>query len=122
DRARDRQQAEPDQGPRTIAPVAECCRGYRVDFALVRDDERRRGVDEKAGPTEEGEDDEADAEDRGVDVEVACEASADAGDHAVRPAALQLADLGDMCGVFAHGLQNGPARLREPSGMTLSRP
>jgi len=71
-------------------------------LALVGDDERRGGVDVDAGPAQEGEDDEADAEDSGVDLELASQAPADAGKHAIRPAALQPSDLGDVCRVFAH--------------------
>ena len=62
-------------------------------------------VDEDAGAAEQGEDDEADAEDGGVDLEVASQAPADAGKHAIGAAALQAADLGDMCCVFAHGFR-----------------
>ena len=71
---------------------------------------------------EQGEDDEADPEDGGVDLEVASQGPADAGKHAIRAAALQRSDLRDMCRVFGHGFQDGPARRRRPSGMTLSRP
>ena len=92
----DGEEAEPDQRPRAVSPVAQRRRGDRVLLALVGHDERRGGVDEDAGPAEEGEDDEADAEDSGVDLEVASEAPADAGDHAIRAAALQAPDLWDM--------------------------
>ena len=105
---RDGEEAEPDQRPRAVAPVAERRRGDRVLLALVGDDERRGGVDQDAGPAQEGEDDEADAEDCGVDLEVASQAPADAGKHAIRPAALQPADLGDMCRVFAHESRMAP--------------
>ena len=98
-------EAEPDQRPRPVSPVAQGGRRDRVVLALVGHDERRGRVDEDAGAAEEGEDDEADAEDGGVDLEVAGEAAADAGEHAIRAAALQAADLrdfGDMCGVCVH--------------------
>ena len=108
DGARDGEEAEPDQRPRAVAPVAERRRGDRVLLALVGHDERRGGVDEDAGPAQEGEDDEADAEDRGVDLEVASQAPADAGKHAIGAAALQPADLRDMCCVFAHESRMAP--------------
>ena len=79
-------------------------------------------VDEDAGPAEEGEDDEADAEDGGVDLEVASQAPADAGKHAIRAAALQRPDLRDMCCVFGHGSRMASRVAPRPSGMTLSRP
>ena len=90
------EEPEPDQRPRPIAPVAERRRGDRVLLALVRYDERRGGVDQDAGAAQEGEDDEADAKDRGVDLEVASQAPANAGEHAIRPAALQPPDLRDL--------------------------
>ena len=122
DGARDGEEAEPDQRPRAVAPVAERRRGDRVLLALVGHDERRGGVDEDAGPAQEGEDDEADAEDGGVDLEVASQAPADAGKHAIRAAALQPPDLRDMCCVFAHESRMAPRVRGRPSGMTLSRP
>ena len=91
-------------------------------LALVGHHERRGGVDEDAGPAQEGEDDEADAEDRGVDLEVASQAPADAGKHAIRAAALQPPDLWDMCCVCVHGFRMASRALARPSGMTLSRP
>ena len=93
------EEPEPDQRPRTVSPVTQGGRGDRVVLTLVRHDERRRCVDEDAGPAEEGEDDEADAENGGVDLEVASEAAADAGKHAIRTAALQASGLWDVCGV-----------------------
>ena len=96
DRPGDGEEAEPDQRPGPVAPVAERRRGDRVVLPLVGDHEPRGEVDEDAGPAEQGEDDEADAEDRGVDLEVASQAPADAGKHAIRAAALQRSDLRDM--------------------------
>jgi hypothetical protein len=122
DGARDGEETEADQRPRPVALVAERRGGDRVLLALVGDDERSGGVDQEAGAAQEGEDDEADAEDCGVDLEVASQAPADAGKHAVRPAALQPPDLWDMCGVFAHEVEHGFGRRATPSGMTLSRP
>ena len=109
----DGEEAEADQRPRPVSPVAEGGRRDRVLLALVGHDERRGGVDEDAGPAEEGEDDEADAEDGGVDLEVAGEAAADAGDHAIRAAALQAADLWDVCGCCVHGWRMACGGLRD---------
>ena len=110
--ARDGEEAEADQRPRTVSPVAERSRGDRVLLALVGHDERRGGVDEDAGPAEEGEDDEADAEDGGVDLEVASQASADAGEHAIRAAALQAADLWDIVWCVCVMVRGWPAAAR----------
>ena len=68
-------------------------------LALVRHDERGRGVDDDAGAAEQGQHDEADAEERGVDLEVARQSPANAGQHAVGAAALQPLDRGsfDVC-------------------------
>ena len=96
------EKTEPDQRPRAVSPVAQCRRGDRVLLALVGHDERRGGVDQDAGPAQEGEDDEADAEDGGVDLEVASKAATDAGNLAIRAAALQAPDLWDMCDVCVH--------------------
>ena len=93
DRARDGEEPEPDQRPRPVAPVAERRGGDRVLLALVGDDERGGEVDEDAGPAQEGEDDEPDAEDGGVDLEVAGQAPADAREHAVGAAALEPAEI-----------------------------
>ena len=119
---RDREEAEADQRPGPVPPVAERRRGDRVLLALVGHDEGRDGVDEDAGPAQEGEDDEPDAEDGGVDVEVAGQPAADAGEHSIGAAALEQPCFRDMCGRFAHGVQDGCARRARPSGMTLSRP
>src|SRR5262249_44256419 len=62
----------------------------RVFLALVRDHERAGRVDEESGAAEEGEDDEPDPVEDGVDVEVLSEAAGDAGDHAVGPAPAEL--------------------------------
>ena len=98
DGAGDRDEPEADQRPGPVAPVAEGRRGDRVLLALVGHDERGGEVDEDAGPAEEGEDDEADAVEGGVDFEVLGKAPADPGDHAIRTAALQAPDLWDLCG------------------------
>ena len=122
---RDGEEAEADQRPRPVSAVAECRGDDRVLLPLVGHDERRGGVDEDARAAQEGEDDEADAEDGGVDLEVACEAAADAGNHAVRATALQAADLGDLGdigGVCVHVSRMTAGARRRPSGMTLSRP
>ena len=94
----DREQPEPDQRPGAISPVAERGGCDRVVLALVRHDKRCGRIDEDAGPAQEGEHDEADTEDGGMDLEVLGKASADAGDLAIRAAALQAPDLWDMCG------------------------
>ena len=96
------EEAEPDQRPRAVSLVTERRRGDRVLLALVGHDQRRGGVDQDAGPAQEGEDDEADAEDSGVDLEVASQAPADAGKLAIRAAALQAADLRDIGDVCVH--------------------
>ncbi len=94
----DREESEPDQRPGAVSPVAEGSRRERVVLALVGHDERSGCVEEDARAAEEGEDDEADTEDGGMDLEVLGKAATDTGDLAIRAAALQAADLWDMCG------------------------
>ena len=76
-------------------------------------------VDQEPGAAEQREHDEPDAVEGGVDVEVAAEAAADAGDHPVRPAPAELS----VCGVFCHVLQRAarlrPASIRQTPGPTL---
>ena len=94
----DCKEPEPDQRPGAVSPVAEGSRRERVGVALVGHDERRGRVEEDPRAAEEREDDEADTEDGGMDLEVLGKAAADTGDLAIRAAALQAADLWDMCG------------------------
>ena len=67
--------------------------------ALVGDDERGGEVDQDPRAAEQREHDEPDAVEHGVDVEVAAEAAADAGDHPIRAAAAQLL----VCERLCHG-------------------
>jgi hypothetical protein len=102
---RDADEREPDQRPGPVATVPQ--RGSRdgVLLALVRHDEGSCCVDDDAGAAEQGEDDEADAVEGGMDVEVTGEAAADAGDHAVGAAALEAlrrSVLECVC-LFGHG-------------------
>ena len=96
-----------------ILAVAQGRGRHGVLLPLVGHHERRGGVDQDARPAQEGEDDEADAKDGGVDLEVASQAPADAGEHAIRPAALQPPDLRDLSCMFAHGARMA---LRVPQG------
>ena len=76
---RDAGDRQPDQRPRTVAPVGEHLLGERLLLALVRHDECRDEVDEDPGSAEEGQDHEAEAEEVRVQVEVPAETAGDAG-------------------------------------------
>ena len=67
---RDGDEAEADQRPGPIAAVAQGGRGEGIHLPLVGHNEGRRQVDEDARAAEQREDDEADAVDGRVDVEV----------------------------------------------------
>ena len=86
---RDGDEAEADQRPGPIAAVAQGGRGEGILLPLVGHHEGRRQVDQDARAAEQREDDEADAVDGRVDVEVAREPAADAGELAIRATALQ---------------------------------
>ena len=73
-------EAEPDERPGSVAALGEHVLRDRGVLALVRDDERGGEVDEDPCAAEQRQDDEAEAEDGGVEVEVAAEAAGDAGD------------------------------------------
>ena len=64
-------------------------------------------------PAKEGEDDEPDAEDGGVDVEVAGQPAADAGEHAIGAAALEQPCFRDVCSRFAHGFRMAARHARD---------
>ena len=66
----DRDEADTDQRPRPVAPVAQRRRDDRVLLAVVGHHERRREIDQDPRPAEQGEDDEGDTEDCRVDLEV----------------------------------------------------
>ena len=83
DRDCDGDEPEADQRPGPVATVAQGSRGEGILVPLVGHDERRRQVDEDARAAEQGEDDEADAVDGRMDVEVAREPAADAGELAI---------------------------------------
>src|SRR5688500_12897516 len=93
-----RHEREAEERDRSLAMIAEDPGSDRVPLALVRDDEECSAVDEDSRPTEQGEDDEPDPVEGRVDVEVAAEPAADAGDHSVRPAPAQLF----VCRLFCH--------------------
>ena len=88
---------EPDHGERVLAMVAEHLGGERVPLALVGNDERAGAVDDDPGAAEQRQHDEADAVDDGVDVEVPAEAAADAGEHTVGAAPMELPECGCLC-------------------------
>jgi hypothetical protein len=85
----DRDQRQPDQRPRPVAPFAQRLGGDRVLLALVRDHQRGRDVDQDTRAADQRQDDEADPVERGMDVEIARQAPAHPGEHAVRPAPLE---------------------------------
>ena len=124
--ARDGDEREPDQLPRPAAALAQRLLDDRLVAALVRDDERRGPVDQEARAAEQREHDEPDAVEDGVDVEVAAEAAADAGDHPVGAAAAQLF----VCERLCHGSScessacRGRVRasIRSPPDSTLQSP
>ena len=122
DRAGDGEEPEADQRPGPVAAVAERRRGDGVVLPLVGDDERRREVDEDAGAAEQREDDEADAEDGGVDVEVAARPPQTPASMRSERLRCRRSDLSDMCvcSVMAPGWRR--EKRGRPSGMTLSRP
>ena len=95
----DADQAEPDEGPGAVAALGEHLCRDRLLLALVRDHEHGGEVDEEPGAAEQRQDDEAEAEDCGVEVEVAAETAGDAGDDTVGGAALEALDLRGMCDV-----------------------
>ena len=99
---RQTEQPEADQRPGAVAALAEGLRSDRLVVALVGDDEQRCEIDEDAGAADQREDDEADTVERGVDSEVARQAPADTGEHAVVPAAFQPPDRWFFDCVFAH--------------------
>src|SRR5262249_7177377 len=70
----------------------------RLALAVVRYDECAGAVHDDPGAAEQREQDEADAVEDGVDVEVAAEAAADAGDQTVGPAPMKLFECGHLCG------------------------
>ena len=72
-----------DQRPRPVAAVAQRSRGEGILLPLVGHDERRCQVDQDPRAAEQREDDEADAVDGRMDVEVAREPAADAGELAI---------------------------------------
>ena len=107
--ARQGEQPEADQRPGVVAALAQGLSGDRVLLALVRDDEHGRQVDEDPGAADQRQDDEADPVEGGVDSEVARQAPADPGEHAVVPAPLEPLDRGSFDCVFAHA-----SRVAEP--------
>ncbi len=69
----------------------------RSSLAVLLGHERPAGgVQDQAGAAEEGQDDEADAQDERVDVEVAGQPAGDAGDLAVVDGAAQPAQVADL--------------------------
>src|SRR6476659_2503576 len=122
DRARDREEPEPDQRPRTVAPLAQRARRHRVGLALARHHERRGGVDQDPGSAEQRQHDEADAEERRMDVEVPSEPARDAGEHPVGARAVEALGLGDAARVIGHDPRMTAGDPESPSGMTLTCP
>ena len=87
--------------PGMVAPLGQYVRRDRL-LVLGGHDQDGREVDEDPRAAEQREDDEPEPEDGRVEVEVASEAAADAGDPFVVRAALEPLDLGGVCDVFAH--------------------
>src|SRR6185295_16427178 len=100
--SRDDDEPEPDQRPGPVAPAFERSRRDRVLLAFVGHDEHRDEIDQQAGAAEQRENDEADAVERGMYLEVVRQAPADAGEHAIRAAALQPLDRGSLDCLFIH--------------------
>ena len=121
----DGDEPEADQRPGPVAAVAQGSRGEGILVALVGHHERRRQVDQDPRAAEQREDDEADAVDGRMDVEVAREPAADAGELAIRATALQALrrSITECVGAgFCHGSSlSGPTPI-PVSGMTLTRP
>ena len=115
---RDGDEAEADQRPGPIAAVAQGGRGEGILLPLVGHHERRRQVDQDPRAAEQREDDEADAVDGRMDVEVAREPAADAGELAIRATALQALrrSITECVGAgFCHGSSlSGRGRFRYP--------
>ena len=88
-----------------VAVVPEGFLDDRLVAALVGHDEHGRTVDQQSRAAEEREHEEADAVEGRVDVEVAAEAAADAGDHPIglAPAELLVSRVFRGCRVFGHG-------------------
>jgi hypothetical protein len=92
--AREDQRADHDQSdgdPVAASPTVDPLLTDGAFVTFIREEEPCGGVEEEAGPADERQHDEGNAEDDGVDVEVVTEAAADAGDNAVGTAALQPA-------------------------------
>jgi hypothetical protein len=98
----DGHQPEAHQRPWSITTLTQRRGRDRVLIALVWNDERGGDVDQDAGPADQGEHDEADAIERGVDVEVTREAPADPREHPVGAAALEALDHLPVDCVFIH--------------------
>ena len=82
-------EAEADERPRLIPAAAQHLGRDRVLLPLLGDHERGGEVDDDARAAEQGQDDEPDAVERGIDVEVARQALADPGEHPVRAGPLE---------------------------------
>jgi hypothetical protein len=85
-----------------VPALAERRRRDRVLLALARDDQRGGEVDQDPGTPDQGENDEPDAVEGGVDAEVAREAPADPREHAVGTAALEALEGRLLGTVFTH--------------------
>src|SRR4029079_2251357 len=80
---------EADQRPRPLLSLREHLLGQGAFLALAGHDKRRGKIDENSCPSEQGENDEADAKSRRVELEVAAKSAADAREHLVRRAPLE---------------------------------
>ena len=93
---------EADQRPGPLLPLSQHLLREGAFLALARHDERGGEIHENSCPSEQGENDEADAKDSRVELEVAAESAADASEHSVRRAPLEPPHSGGMCDVFGH--------------------
>ena len=96
---------QPDERTRPVAVVPKRVGGDGIPCSLIGDHEQGRAVDEKPSASEKGQDDEPDAVEEGIDVEVAAEAAAHARDHAIRAAPAEL--------FVRRGLSHTPSLLRQ---------
>ncbi len=93
---------EADQRPGPLFSLSQHLLREGAFLALARHDERSGEIHENSCPSEQGENDEADAKDGRVELEVAAEPAADAGEHFVRRAPLEPPHSGGMCDLFGH--------------------
>ena len=94
-----------------------------IDIFETQIELRRRGkIDENSCASEQGENDEADAKSRRVELEVAAKSAADAREHLVRRAPLEPPYRIGMCDVFGHAPSLPRPRTQDHPDFPWSHP